>query len=103
MNSFNAMTFCTIYYIIMIVENRIENLDKFKKYFWDSDVSAIDIIQYKFYIIERILEFGNVPEVKWMFDNYSTKAIKEILDSSRNISEKSSSFWKIFLGFEKCT
>lgn len=87
----------------MIVENRIENLNKFKKYFWDSDVSAIDIIQYKFYIIERILEFGNVPEVKWILDNYSKDTINEVLYLSRNISEKSSSFWKFFLGFEKCT
>jgi len=82
----------------MIVENRIENLGKFKIIFWDSDVSAINIDQYKFYIIERILELGDVQEVKWMFDHYPKDVIKEALYKCRDITNKSSQFWQLILG-----
>ena len=82
----------------MIVESRIENLGKFKIIFWDSDVSAIDIDQYKIYIIERILELGDAQEVKWMFDHYPKDAIKETLYKCRDITAKSSQFWKLILG-----
>lgn len=92
------MTVYNIYYIILIVGNRIENLNKFKIIFWDSDVSAINIDQYKSYIIERILELGDVQEVKWMFDHYSKDIIKEALYTCRDITNKSSQFWKLILG-----
>jgi hypothetical protein len=82
----------------MIVESRIENLGKFKIIFWDSDVSAIDIDQYKIYIIERILELGDIQEVKWMLDRFPNETIKGALYSCRGITERSSHFWKLFFG-----
>jgi hypothetical protein len=82
----------------MIVESRIENLSKFKIIFWDSDVSAIDIDQYKIYIIERILELGDVQEVKWMFARYSKDTIKEVLYTCSDITTKSYQFWQLILG-----
>ena len=82
----------------MIVESRIENLGKFKIIFWDSDVSAINIDRYKSYIIERILELGDIQEVKWMFDRFSNETIKEALYSCRDITERSAHFWKLLFG-----
>lgn len=92
------LTLHNISHIILIVERRIENLGKFKIIFWDSDVSAIDIDQYKFYIIERILELGDIQEVKWMLDRFSNETIKEALYSCRDITERSSHFWKLLFG-----
>lgn len=92
------MTLYNICYIILIVGNRIENLGKFKIIFWDSDVSAINIDQYKIYIIERILELGDIQEVKWMFDRFSNETIKKTLYSCRDITERSSHFWKLLFG-----
>jgi hypothetical protein len=88
---------CHFIYNYIVVKG-IRNLNKFKNLFWEADVSAIDIDQYKFYIIERILEYGDKPEVNWMFRQYSPETIKEVLFSSRAISNKSSSFWKTILG-----
>jgi hypothetical protein len=82
----------------MIVERRFENLIKIKKLFWEVDVSSLDIDQYNFYIIERILEYGDLQEVKWMFEHYSPAVIKEALGTRRGLSKKSSSFWKLILG-----
>ena len=95
------MTIDTLQHFIYINDmgDRIENLGKFKIIFWDSDVSAIDIDKYKIYIIERILELGDIQEVKWLFDHFSNETIKEALYSCRDISERSSHFWKLLFGY----
>lgn len=65
--------------------------------FWDTDLEKIDIQQNKGYIIERILEFGNKPAVKWLLATYSLSDIKSVLEGSRSISKKSRNFWEIVL------
>jgi len=90
------MTFRNIYYKIVIVENRIENLDKFKRLFWDADVSTVDIDRYDLYIIERFLEYGNNQEVKWMFDHYPKETIKKALYSRPGLSRRRALFWKAY-------
>ena len=92
------MTFCGIYNIIMIVENRIESLDKFKRIFWDANVSTVDIDRYDLYIIERILDFGKIQEINWMFDRYPIETIRKALYTRRGLSKMSFSFWKLILG-----
>jgi hypothetical protein len=69
-----------------------------KPIFWDTDLDKIDIQQNKGYIIERILEFGDKPAVKWLLATYSLSDIKKALEESRSISKKSRNFWEILLG-----
>jgi hypothetical protein len=38
------------------------------KLFWDTDKSGIDVRQHARYIICRILDFGDSPEVRWMLE-----------------------------------
>jgi hypothetical protein len=78
-------------------EVRIEDLSKFKRIFWDSDVSSIDIDLYDFYIIERILDLGRIPELNWMFTHYPKDTITKALTTCRGLSRKSFCFWKIIL------
>jgi hypothetical protein len=92
------LIFYNISHIIMIVENRIESLDKFKRIFWDADVSTVDIDRYDLYIIERILDFGKIQEINWMFDRYPMETIKKALYTRRGLSKMSFSFWKLILG-----
>lgn len=92
------MTFFGIYHIILLMENRIENLEKFKRIFWDVDVSAVDIDRYDLYIIERILDFGKIQEINWMFDRFPLETIKKALYTRRGLSKMSYSFWRLILG-----
>jgi len=68
-----------------------------KPIFWDTDLDKIDIQQNKGYIIERILEFGDKPAVKWLLATYSLSDIKKALEEGRSISKKSRNFWEILL------
>jgi len=66
--------------------------------FWDTDISDINIEKHSEYIIRRILEYGDLGSVKWMFKTYRENLIKKVLNESRDISKKSSSYWKLFFG-----
>jgi len=66
--------------------------------FWDADPKSIDVKKNARYVIERILEYGNENDVRWMFKNFELLQIKDILSESRNISRKSANFWSLILG-----
>jgi len=68
-----------------------------QSFFWETDLSKIDIERNKQYIIERILELGDRDAVQWLFSKFSLDDIKTTLETSRRISKKSKNFWLIFL------
>ena len=67
-----------------------------KRLFWDVDKDRVDVKKHRFYIIKRIMDFGNVEEVRWMMKNYTPEDIIEVLRKSRGISRKSAYFWSAY-------
>jgi len=65
--------------------------------FWDVDPKTIDPERHARYIIERVLDFGNDDEVRWLFRHYPYTFIREVLDRSRVIHEKSKKLWSLVL------
>ncbi len=66
--------------------------------FWDTDLKSINIKKNARYIIERILEFGEPNEVRWLFKTYSKNEIKKVMNLPRaQISKKSKSLWSLLL------
>lgn len=61
--------------------------------FWDVDPKTIDPEKHAQYIIERVLELGGLPEVKWVTHRYPTDLIRSTMFNSRVISEKSKALW----------
>lgn len=45
---------------------------------WSNDVNKLDSEKNKTYIIHQILAYGNIPQWRWLFDEYSIKTIKNI-------------------------
>lgn len=68
-----------------------------KKYFWDVDFSELSFQDNSGYVTARILEYGDVMALKWLFRVSKKKDIKKILEKSRQLSPKSCNFWSIFL------
>ncbi len=62
--------------------------------FWDVDPTTIDLRKHARYVIERILDFGDAREVRWMARTYSRRQIREIIARSRVLHEKSRSLWR---------
>lgn len=70
---------------------------QFYHLFWDVDPDKIDIRKNSRYIIERILEIGDIDAFRWIQEIYPTRLILETCNTSRKISEKSRIFWQIWL------
>lgn len=71
-----------------------------KKYFWDADVQYLTR-QHIPYFVERILEYGDVRAVRWLFANVSKKDIRETIMKRRGFSPQTINFWRILLGIDK--
>ena len=63
--------------------------------FWDADPRTLDPKKHSRYIIERILDFGDDREVKWMDRSYSKQSIKNAVEKSRVLHDKSRSLWSL--------
>ncbi len=62
---------------------------------WDVDRSKLSLSQHFKYIIERILEYGDIAEVKWMETHFSRTNIVDTLKHSKRISAKSGNFFRL--------
>lgn len=72
-----------------------------KKYFWDVDFSKLEKDKNPHFIIERILEFGDMKSIEWMKKSFPEGEIKKIVLSSRRLSPKSANFWRLMFDLDK--
>jgi hypothetical protein len=63
--------------------------------FWDVDPKTIDVRKHAVYIIERIMDFGNDREVRWMWHRYSQSLLRKVAKSSRVLQPQSRVFWQL--------
>ena len=73
-----------------------------KSLFWDVDPKTIDPKKHARYIIERILEFGEAGEVRWLFRRYPARMIRERIKNSRGVlHEKTKALWSLVLNHDR--
>lgn len=63
--------------------------------FWDVDPKTIDPKRHARYIIERILDFGNDREVRWLWRTYSRSLIRDVVEKSRVLHNQTRALWKL--------
>ena len=63
--------------------------------FWDVDPKTIDPKKHAKYIIERVLDFGNDKEVRWLSHYYPTLSIQRVVKTSRGLHNKTKSLWSL--------
>lgn len=67
------------------------------KYFWDTDVSKIDFETDYQYVINRLLDKGNLSAASWVLHYYSSDKIYNTLRTRHDFSPKSGTFWANYL------
>jgi hypothetical protein len=72
--------------------------ERFQSLFWDTSLSNIHIKRNARYVIERVLEFGDMDALNWLQKVYSVHAIVDVLNLSKIITKKSKIFWMIWFG-----
>ena len=69
-----------------------------KQYFWDIDFEKLDVDKHPFYVISRILNYGNKKAIQWMNGCFSRSEQIQTLCVRRDISPRSANFWAVVLG-----
>jgi hypothetical protein len=72
-----------------------------KKYFWEVDFKTLNPKKYWYYIIERILEYGDIKALRWLFRFYPDKNIKQTVKNTRLLSSRSINFWVNYFNLDK--
>lgn len=63
--------------------------------FWDVDPKTLDPKKHARYIIERILDFGEIKELQWLVYQYPQSTIQSVIHEPRNvIDKKSKALWQ---------
>jgi hypothetical protein len=65
--------------------------------FWDVDPKTIDPELHARYIIERVLDFGNDTEVKWVYEKYPQSLIAEVVQQSRSLRPQTKALWQALI------
>lgn len=68
----------------------------FYKYFWEIDPKSLDIQQYRFYVISRLLEFGDAKACKFIVSHFRKKDILKVINKSREVSRRTRNFWHFY-------
>ena len=63
--------------------------------FWDVDPASVDPDKNAVYVIERILDFGYDKELEWLSHYYPESVIREVVENSRVLHDKSRSLWNL--------
>jgi hypothetical protein len=71
--------------------------ERVKRLFWDVDKETVDLKLHRSYIVLRIMDYGNMDDVKWMLKTYSDEEIIEVVKKRRGLTRKSAYFWSTYL------
>lgn len=72
--------------------------ERMRYLFWDTSLGKVHIKRNTRYIIERVLEFGDIYALEWLQRVYPARTIADVIFLSRIITEKSRNFWMLWFG-----
>lgn len=61
--------------------------------FWDVDPRTIHPKKHAVYIAERIMDFGNDREARWLLEHYPSPFLKKIARRSRVLRAETRALW----------
>ncbi|MFH1294988.1 MAG: hypothetical protein ABIH84_00155, partial [bacterium] len=68
----------------------------FNKYFWDVKPKELSVEKNADYIIERLLELGDLEQLEWLNNTYSKEKIVNTLQHSKRLTPKTCNFFSLY-------
>jgi len=65
--------------------------------FWDIEKKSLNFRKHRRWLIERVLNFGDLPDWLAIKRLYPLSATKKVARTSRDLDDKSRNFWRIML------
>lgn len=75
----------------------------FKQYFWDVDFDSLKLEESKSFILKRVLDRGDTEAICWLKEYYNGEDIKNLLQTTRDLSPQTANFWADYLGLNHQT
>ena len=70
---------------------------EFYRYFWDINAGKLDPAEHPKYVINRLLDKGDLVAARWVLRNFPNETIKETFRKIRDFSPWNGRFWASFL------
>lgn len=67
------------------------------QFFWDVDAATVDPSAHPYYVINRLLDKGNLEASRWVLKNFPREVIVETLKTRRDFSPWNGRFWARYL------
>lgn len=74
---------------------------EFHTFFWDVDAKKVNPATYPHYVINRLLDKGDLVTSRWVLHNFPRNIIVETFKTSRDVSFKTATFWANYLQIPK--
>lgn len=72
-----------------------------KSYFWDIDINTLDDKKSKRLIIERVINLGNLKELKFLFNYYGEKEVINTIQRLNYLDSKTLNFFSLIFYIPK--
>ena len=84
----------------MLSENRpVSDIpEEFQKYFWDVAFDDLSLEKYPKFIAERIMNYGDLDDIRWLLKVLDRDFIRSVIKNSRNLNSKTQNYWQLMLG-----
>ncbi|OGK13362.1 hypothetical protein A3I50_01350 [Candidatus Roizmanbacteria bacterium RIFCSPLOWO2_02_FULL_37_9] len=71
------------------------------RFFWDINAKMLNPSKHPKFVINRLLDKGDIEAVKWVRRNFSENEIEKTFKKLRDFRPKVASFWSLFLNIPK--
>lgn len=65
----------------------------FHQYFWDISTQKIVLAKHDTFVIERILEWGDITGLKWLLQYFGREKVETVIQHTRNLSKRTANLY----------
>jgi len=72
-----------------------EDKELLRPFFWDTDIDKVTLKKSRKSIIERVLKYGHMSDIRWLLAHYSDDDIIDIVKRSSNLDRRTANYWAL--------
>jgi hypothetical protein len=79
---------------VIKVDDKEQLPSQFSRYFWDVSLDSIFIYPHRRFIIERLLNEGDLQSLQWLIKQYGMEQIRQTVCEARGLTRFTARFWQ---------
>jgi|WetSurMetagenome_2_1015567.scaffolds.fasta_scaffold858578_2 hypothetical protein len=72
-----------------------------RSYFWDVAFAELEVKKHTFFVIKRILDRGNLGDIRWLVNTYGKDEIKKVVMKTKDLARPTGNLWADILRLDK--